>query len=243
MKKALSCSIAGLFLFGLLVSPGFSQDSQKIVDKMIEAMGGRKVLEGIKDSTTAGDMDIVAMGITGTITMYTKEPNKMRMDLEFMGMVMTQAFDGEMAWGIDPNSGATEESPEDMKNILKNTSLGNAAYLTPKKFGITYKAKGKEKIEGKEYLVLDRVHEDGYTMTFYIDPDTYLIYKTKSMALDEMMAEVEEETVMTDYKKVNGVMTAFSIQIYRDGEEFVALTLTEVIYNTGLEDSLFKIEK
>ena len=142
MKKSLSCGIAGLFLLGILVSPGFSQDSQKILDKMIEALGGRKVLEGIKDSTSSGDMDIVAMGITGTITMYAKEPNKMRMDLEFMGMAMTQAYDGEMAWAIDPNSGAAEESPEELGNILKNTSFGNAAFLNPTKYGITYKAKG-----------------------------------------------------------------------------------------------------
>jgi outer membrane lipoprotein-sorting protein len=243
MKKTLCCGIAGLFLLGLLFSTGFAQDEQKILDKMIEAMGGRKVIEGIKDVTSVGDMDIVAMGITGTTTMYTKEPNKMRMDLEFMGMGMTQAFDGEVAWGIDPNSGIAEEMPEEAGDLVKKASLGNAAFLNPKKYGLTYKAKGKEEVDGKEYLLLDRVYEDGYTMTFYIDPETYLIYKSKAMSMDEMMAEVEEETVMTDYKKVNGIMTAFTLQIFRDGEEFVAVTLTEVTYNTGLEDSLFKIEE
>lgn len=242
MKRFVIGSILGLFLLGLMVSPGVSQDAQSILDKVIEAQGGRKVLEGIKDSASEATMELTQMGMGGSGIMYVKEPNMMRLDLEFMGMMITQAYDGEVAWMVNPQTGAAEELPEDLAQVMKNGSYGNAALLNPKKFGIVYKYKGKESIEGKEYLVLDRVHSDGYVITHYIDPETYLIYKIKQDSFDEMMSPIVEETVMSDYKKVNGVMTAHTIIILREGEEFGVLTITDVKFNTGLEDSFFKID-
>jgi hypothetical protein len=76
----------------------------------------------------------------------------------------------------------------------------------------------------------------------YIDTKTYLIYKAKGMSLNQMGIEVEAENVMTDYKKVNGMMSAHTMTMYQDGEEFMVFTLEEIKYNTGLEDSFFEME-
>jgi outer membrane lipoprotein-sorting protein len=243
MKRIMISCFSVFLMCGLLASAGFSQDVQQVLDKMLEAQGGRKVLEGVKDMTTSADLEIVMQGISGTGTMYSKEPDKSRIDMEFMGMVLTQAYDGKVAWMINPQAAVAEEMPEELADLFIKGSIGNGAFLDPKKFGLTYKLKDKEEIEGKEYLVLERVYEDGYTMTFYVDPESYLIYKTIAMTLDEMMAEVEEETIMTDYKKVDGVMLAHSIKILQEGEEVVYITVTDVTFNSGLEDSLFEMEK
>lgn len=240
MKKLLSCGFLGIFILGLLVVPGSSQSADEILGKVIEAQGGRKLLESIKDITTVGDMEIIPMGISGTGTMYMKEPNMMRLDMEFMGTVITQAFDGENAWATNPQTGAVENLPDELTAIMKNGSFGNAALLEPEKYGIKYVYKGKENIDGKDYLVLDRVHSDGYTISLYIDPETYLTYKTKQKSFDEMMSEIVQEYVMSEYKKVNGLMTAHVTTIVQDGTEFATLTVTSVEFNTGLEDSFFK---
>jgi outer membrane lipoprotein-sorting protein len=243
MKKSLCLTLTGLLIFGYLAGPVFGQSAEEILERVIKAQGGRKLLESIKDITTTTNMELPQMGITGTGTMYTKEPNLMRLDMEFMGMVMTQAFDGEKAWGINPQTGMAEETPEEVTEIIKNSSFGNSALLNPAKYGIKYTYKGKENIDGKDYLVLDRIHPGAYTISIYIDPDTYLMYKMKQDSLDEMMTEIVEETVMSDYKEVEGVMTAHVLTILRDGVEFAMLTVTDVEYNSGLEDSFFKKEE
>ena len=74
---------------------------------MIEAQGGRKALAAIKDTTISGTIEMPQMGISGSITIYQKEPDKMRMDMEFMGMVITQAYDGQNAWMVNPADGRT----------------------------------------------------------------------------------------------------------------------------------------
>jgi outer membrane lipoprotein-sorting protein len=243
MKKLLPCCLLCLFVLGLMAVPASSQNAGGILEKVIEAQGGRKILEGIKDMATDASMELIQMGMSGSGTMYTKEPNKMRLDMDFMGMVFTQAFDGENSWMINPQTGMAEDLPEELAEVMRHSSFGNAAFLDPAKYGIKYAFKGKERVEGKDYLVLDRVHEGGYTITIYIDPDTYLIYKMKQDSYDEMMMEIVEETFMTDYKDVGGVMTAHTLTIVRDGLEFGTMTVTGVKYNLGLEDSFFKKEE
>jgi len=54
MKRYFSLCLLALFLLGLVTSPGLSQKASDILEKMIEAQGGRKVLEGIKDTTMSG---------------------------------------------------------------------------------------------------------------------------------------------------------------------------------------------
>jgi len=55
-----------------------------------------------------------------------------------------------------------------------------------------------------------------------------------------MGGEVEEETFLSDYRKVNGVMIAHTMTALHDGEQVFTMSYTEVKLNTGLEDSLFK---
>lgn len=202
-------------------------------------MGGRSALEKIKDTTIFGSIELTQMGLSATMTVYQKEPDKSRFDIEVMGMVITQACDGEVAWAINPQTGMTEEMSEEQAEYMKRQSMGNAVFLDPKKMGITFTYKGKENIEGKDYLVMEQAYADGYKSTIHIDPDTYLAFKGTGLTLNNMGVEVEAETFFSDYKEVDGIMTAHTLVSYQDGEEYMTMTITEVKFNSALEDSLF----
>jgi outer membrane lipoprotein-sorting protein len=243
MKKIFSACLLSLFLLSLMTSPGLSQEASDILKKMVEAQGGKKGIEKIKDMTSSGTMELTQMGLTGSMTLYKKEPNKVRIDIEVMGMIITQAFDGETAWGVTPQTGSREEMPEQQAEDMKRRALGIDAFIYPEKYGIAFAYKGKEKIEEKEYLVLEQTFSDGHKTTLYIDPKTYLTYKTKSTTVNQMGVEVEQETFASDFKKVNGMTIAYSIIIFQDGEESMKLTIADVTFNSGLEDSLFKMSE
>jgi len=218
VKKAPTIFIILLILIAGL-SPLLAQNTADILKKMIDAQGGEKLLSSIKDSTMSGTMEMIQMGLTGSLTMYQKEPNLMRMEAEVMGMTITQAFDGEKAWMINPQTGAAEELPPEAADDIR----------------------GKEQINGKDYFVLEQAFSDGFKATLYIDPDTYLVYKTKARTTNQMGIEVEAETIMSEYKKIEGMPVPQKLTILQDGEEFMTMTITEVKFNTGLEDSFFKI--
>jgi len=243
MKKFTIISILGLFLATIVVSKGMAQTTEEIVAKMIKAQGGKANLAKIKDTTMSGTLEMVSMGINGSLTFCQKEPNKMRMDMEFMGMVVTQAYDGEIAWGVDPNTGSIQDMPEEQAKDMKRMALGNDSILHPEKYGITYSYIGKETIEGQDYYLLKQAFEDGFSTTMYIDAKTYFVYKIKSKAPNQMGVEVDQEVFTTDYRKVEGLMVAHEMRIIQDGEEFLTMIFTEVAFNTGLEDSFFKKEE
>ena len=241
MKKIFSLCLLGVFLIGLVVSPGFGQKASDVLEKMIEASGGRKLLASVKDTTMEGTLDIPMAGMSGSLTIYQKEPNMIRMDMEMMGMMFTQAYDGEIAWGTNPQTGSVEEMPADQAENIMRQAYGNSMLLEPEKHGITFTLKDSENIEGKDYFVLEQSFPDGFSLNMYIDSQTYLPYKTTAI-VNQMGVEAEAETFLSDWRKVDGMMVSFSIKVFYDGEEAVTMTFTEAKFNTGLEDSFFKME-
>ena len=242
MKKTITLCFLGIFLASVTISPGYSQTVDEIIQKMIEATGGKKALESINDSTLSGSIDLIQEGLSGAITVYKKEPNKMRYDVELMGMVITQSYDGKLAWWTNPQTGATEEMPATEAASMKRDAMPTESILNPKKYGISFVLIGTEQIDGKDHFVIEQTYADGFKATLYVDCATYLISKTKG-ALETEMGEVEFEQVLTEYAKVHGIMTAHKLTTYVNGAEARVLTITEIQYNTGLEDSLFVMEE
>jgi outer membrane lipoprotein-sorting protein len=243
MKKTMIGLMLALLAAGLILAPASGQTVKDVLDKMIQAQGGRKTLEAIKDTTTTGSLEMAQMGMTGSMTMYNKEPNLMRMDMEAQGFTMTQAFDGQTAWQTNPMTQTTEVMSEQQSLYVKRGALGNVALLKPEAYGIAYELKGNEKINDKDYIVLQQKHADGYTVDLYLDPQTYLPYKSKSKTMDMMGGEVDQETVMEDYQTIDGIPSPRSLTIYQNGVEFIRIKISSVKFNSGLEDSLFKMKQ
>lgn len=245
MRRLISISVAGLFLVSMAAAPCFGQSASDILEKMIEASGGRKALEAVKDTTMVGDMELPSAGMSASVTIYHKEPNKFRQEMEIMGMLMTNAFDGEVGWMLNPQSGAIEDVTGDQLEESKKGAFefGNAAILNPEKYGITYEFKGKETVEDKEYFVLVQTFPNDEINTMYIDTKTYLLYLVKQKGTDMMGSPVDQEQFISDYQKVDGVLAAHSMTVLQGGEEFAIFVMTEIKYNSGLEDSLFAKEK
>lgn len=231
-----------LVMLAALVLPGLAQTEKDILENMIKALGGREVLAGIKDTRMTGTMEIIQYGLNGPFTIYQKEPNKFRMEIEVMGMSLVQVCDGEKAMATNPQTGEVMELPPDQAEIMKKQSLGNDAILHPEKYGITYTYKGKEDIDGKSCHVLEQKYANGDIATVYLDASTYLPYKTKSKSLSSSGGEIEVEQVTSDYRKVGNTMAAFSITTLQGGAEYVRMTINEIVYNTGLDDSLFVLK-
>ncbi len=244
MKKATAWILGAAVLMTLATRPGYGQTAQDVLNKLIDAMGGRKALEAVKDTTVTGTAEVVQYGISASITMYQKEPNKLRIDIDIAaaGMTITQAFDGQKGWWTNPQTGATEELPAAMAKDILHQALGNDSFLNPKKLGITYALKPKAKIEDKDYIVLEQTLADGHKTTMYLDPATYLPYKTTSLAADLTGAEVETESYLTDYKKVGGLMVAHTIRNLQNGAEAQRVSIASVTYNTNLDDALFTMK-
>lgn len=244
MRKLFLLSLLSLFLLSLVTSYGFSssQSAEAILKKMVEAQGGKKVLEGVKDSTMSGSILFIPMNANGTITTYWKAPNKRRVDFEILGMKISNIYDGKTAWNINPQSG-TQELPEQFASGLKRQAMGDDLIVNPAKYGVKFTFEGKEKVKDIDCFVLEQTYPDGHKGTLYVDAKTYLTNKFKTTTYNQTGQEVDSETYFSDYKKVNGRMLAHSVVSFQAGQEYVKVKLEKISYNTGVDDSLFIVEK
>ena len=210
---------------------------------MIQAQGGKAAIEKIKDMKVTGTIEVSQQGLNVPFTQYKKEPDKRRIEMKVMDTVQVQVFDGEKAWELNSQTGkAVEILGEDAVDI-KRGSLALTWILDPEKYGISLVHKGREKIDGKYYIVLEQVYSDGGKVINYLDPETYLIFKIKSKILDEMMVEVETETFLSDYKSVKGYVMAHTMISYLHGKEYMRILFKKVKLNTRFPNHLFFIQK
>lgn len=243
MKRILAFSVLMVFLMTLPVSPGFAQSINRILKRMSDAQGGRKTIESIKDMTMIGGVEMPQQGISGTVTIYKKEPDKSRIDLDAMGMVIIQVYDGQTALWTNPQAGDIEEMDEQQAASMIRQSLPITAIIDPEKYGVTITYKGKETVDGKECFMLEQVYRDGYRMIRYVDSDTYLSVKSRSTITGPGGSEIQVEQVMSDFRKVDGMTMAYSVTTIYNGSVFNEIRFKEVKFNTGLEDSLFQLKK
>lgn len=243
MKKFLVLIVVAVFFLNLGVSHGYSMTTEDVMKKMVDAQGGKKVLENVKSSVYSGSMKLIPFNMEGKLTLYWKNPNKRRSDVELMGMKISQAYNGEKAWMLNPQMGGVQEMPENIAKQFIRQSMGYDTLINPKKHGLTFALKAKEKIEDKEYIVLEQTYADGYKSVSYIDPETYLTYKTKGTSFDQTGTEVEMEVFPTEFKKVDGMMFPHRLTIFQKGQEFMHMTFEKVSLNVEVDDTLFDMPK
>jgi len=231
-----------LFILVLNILPAGAQAEKDIMEKMVAAMGGREALSQVKDSKITGTMEIIQFGLSLPMTIYQKEPDKFRLEMEVKGYSVVQVYNGEKAQVSNLQTGEIIDLPPDQARGMKKEALGNRVWLEPDKYGITYVYKGEEIVDGKKCYILDQKFSDGDVITFYIEASSYLPYMTRSVGIDASGGQIETENLLTDYRPVGQIMFPFVITINQAGAEYARMKYNEVVYNTGLEDSLFVLK-
>ena len=80
--------------------------AETILDKFIDATGGKAAYQKIHNEMTTGAMTIAANGISGTLTVYHAEPDKSytEINIEGVGKLM-EGTDGKVAWSLSAIQG------------------------------------------------------------------------------------------------------------------------------------------
>ena len=244
MKKVIRASFSLVFLLVFCTAQGFSVSGKDLLKKMIKAQGGRKNMIKVKDSVVKGEVEFLTAGIKGTVTISRIEPNRRRIELDLAGTKIIQAYDGKTAWVVHPQYGPDpKEMPENFAKYFKRQSIGNDTLLNPKKYGITYNYRGREMINGKDCMIMETVRSDGSKSFYYLDPKTYLVVKTKTKSLNQLGKEVDAETYYSDYRMVDGLMVPFESFTFVDGKEYLKFKLSDVKYNTNVNEDILVMPK
>lgn len=234
MRVALILAVTALFFNSLK-----AQTADEIVNKYVEALGGKDKLEQINsikmDNTTQ------VMGTEGPSTIYGVKGTGYRVESEVNGQKMIQVFTDKGGWQLNPFMGATTPTamPEEMYKQGKS-KLDLTGPL------VNYAAKGyKVELLGKDgnAYKLKITGGDQGEMIAYIDTATYMM--TKLTASGTFMGQSTEiASSFSNYKKGDlGITFPYQIEISYGGQFSITNTVNKIEINKPVDPKIFDMPK
>ena len=245
-----------LWLLGVvavLAAAGVSAADDKadaVVKKAIEAHGGADNLNKYTAGkfTLKGDVSVMGMDLefSGDAAYM---PDKYRMNIEMKVMDMTITVHQVMAGGkgkrsvkVGDNVMAQEIAEDERKLALLGREIQR---LTPlldgKKF--TVRAAADEDANGKKAAVVMVTPKD-FDREFKLcfDKESGLLVKTGHKGKGPGGEEVYQETLVSEYKKVNGVQVPHKMVLNHDDKKFMTATVSDVEVLEKVDDKEFKLD-
>ncbi|HEV2851428.1 MAG TPA: outer membrane lipoprotein-sorting protein [Thermoanaerobaculia bacterium] len=236
IRKTFAC----LLVAGLAGAAVQAQTADELIEKNLQATGGRQKIEAVKSIRMTGKM-VAPQGMEIPMTMEFKEPGKLRSEATFQGMTMIQAFDGKDGWSINPMLGKKDPekmSADDVKQAEEQLDSFNL-FTKYKEKGHTIEYVGKEDLEGTPAYKLKLTRKNGDVSYIYLDAESYLMVKMNGKTKIQGQ-ELESDTTVGDYKAVDGVLYPHSIESQLKGMPGkMTITFSKIEVNPTLDDSRF----
>ncbi len=209
-------------------------DPNVVLEKYLDAIGGRNALAKVEDRTTI--MRGTAMGQALTIIVKQKTPNKMRQEVKAGGMDQTIIFDGQrgIMKAATQNVEVTGKELEQLKIEATMELL-----LDVEVNGVKLTYEGSEKINGKDAHKIKMTLPSGIRWFTYFDSESGLKVKEQK-EMQTQMGLIEQVVTYDNYTEVEGIKYPFKIT-QSFGPQSVEMTVSSVKVNKGLSDDIFKI--
>jgi hypothetical protein len=230
-------------LIGALATTLCAQESAKpaltaeqIIEKSIEATGGRQAIAKITSTVAKGTLELLSQGVTAALELYAKDPDKrlVIVKVEAFGEIR-RGCDGQTAWEENPNTGfRVLEGGEREEAVRDCVFQGDLKWreLYPK-----VQLAGKEKLGEREVYKVEMTPASGNPLTRYYDAETFLVV---SLAMKRVRSQetLDMRVELSDYREVDGVKGPFLIKQITAAQE-VVIKLAEIKNNVAIEDTRF----
>ncbi|MDX1939175.1 MAG: pitrilysin family protein [Saprospiraceae bacterium] len=211
--------------------------AEKVVEKYLEAIGGREKLMAVKDVTMK--MNTSMQGMSLDMLLQQKAPDKYAMSVLMNGMaVQQQKFDGV-------NGEASQMGQKQKLEGKDLQALKDQAMLFPetkyKEMGYKLTLKGIEQVEGKNVYQVEVVSSTGDKTTDYYDTESGLKIRSVSVITngDNSSTLISD---FSDYKEVSGVKFPHTLTSTGLAPVPLKFSISSVEVNKGIDDAVFKVE-
>lgn len=220
-----------------------AQTADEIVNKHIEALGGKDKLSTIKTIYTEYDMEVMGQAASGTTWLVNGKAYKNEVD--FGGQKIVQCITDKGGWAQNPMMGQTapEAMPADQVKVSQGQlDVGGPLFNYAAK-GNTIELLGKDTLNGKSAFKLKLKGKEGTESTYWIDPATYYVLKSTVKASMNGM-DVETSVAFSNYKKTEyGFVMPSNTEISLPQGLTLNVTSKKIEINKEVDMKLFDMPK
>lgn len=213
-------------------------DVTKILEKSIEATGGREALANIKSSRLTGTFSIQAMGMTGTSEVVQAYPDKVynKQELPQIGE-MVQAYDGEVGWAQDPMQGFRYLSEGEVESLKQGESF--ADMLDYEEAFSSGEVLSESEIEGEPTVSIKLVSANTEAEeTRHYSKESGLLLRVDTVADMGPMGKVPASMNIKEYQEQEGIVYPSLMEMTNAGM-LISMTFDSLEINPEIDDALF----
>lgn len=193
--------------------------ARSIINRHIEAVGGRKAILAHTSSHAAGTMSIAATGISGPLEIYSAKPDKSLVKISLGGIGdVIEAFDGTNGWSLQPMTGPRLAEGKELQERKFDSDFYSDLHQEGRYASMT--TVEKTTFEGRPCYKVSLVRKTGGEDFDFYDVETGL--KAGGLLTRETpMGPLTVTQVQSDYKKFGGLLLPTSLKQTAMGAEQV----------------------
>jgi hypothetical protein len=231
-KFSLAFFIGSLVLFAADDLPS----ADAILNKYLEATGGRAALEKRHNQVGHGYFELPAAGLRGTLTIYEAEPNKNRLVVDIPGVgKIEQGSDGQVAWENNPLQGPRVKEGVELTETLRDSTFNMP--LVAQKLFRKIETTGSETVESHDCYKVVLTPATGSPTTEFYDKKSGLLIKTVATRTTSL-GEISAESIYDDYRKDGEVLSPHKVTQRAAGQEY-QIIVEKVDVNVELPKGIF----
>lgn len=233
-------SPSSIFLAGVLLLAGVFNEApaqkklpsaEKIVDNYLKAVGGKKPVSALKDTTYNWTVELNDQPV-GTARTQRKPPSSERWELTFGNGQIISATNTRSAWelGLD-NHLRTLTGPESAAAKLRATL--DASHLVDfKKLNVLARVVSLGDLASEPAYIVEFSTRSGARFQYY--------FSVKTGVITKITGDVKKTRVIFDkYQAVEGIQEPHRLRVNVEGSGELTLLLQSVTFNTGIADTVF----
>ena len=235
------CLIAFWAALGVAVAQNAPQavtpSVDQILDKYVEALGGRGAIEKLTSRVSKGTFEADQMPGPAAEEIDAKAPNKQYMATDAPGFgLIRRGFNGAVGWEDNPQTGLRDVTGSELAAMKRDADFYEAIKLKDLYPKMTLK--GKESVNGHDAYVIEATPSDGPPDTMYFDADSGLLVRTLR-EVEGPYGKVTVDATFDDYREVDGIKLPYLMH-FSMGPFAFAIKLSEVKHNVPIDDAKFE---
>jgi hypothetical protein len=198
-----------------------------VLDRYIEVTGGKEAYQKLNSEVATGAVTFVTQGVKGSVKVYrSKAGSRTVITLDGVGE-MLEGIAPSLAWEKSAMMGARIKSGAERDAAVRASAMDRdhnwrAYYSAAKNLGV-------ESVNGEDCFKIELTPKSGKPEFRYYSKATGLLAKV-TMTLPNPMGEIPAESVISEYKVVQGLKIPTKTEMTAMGQKML-LTLDTVTIN------------
>lgn len=210
--------------------------AKEIIDRYVQAIGGRAANEKFKTRASKGTIELAPMGVKGTIESYAAAPDKIYTKLTLAGLGdIIDAYDGTTAWVVNPLQGNRDKAGAELLQTKLMSTFHRDVNLD--KLYPQMEVKGVEKVGDREAYVVVATPVGLDPQTFYFDKENGYLLRSDSVTVSPE-GKTPIKSYFDDFRTVDGVKIPFKVRAVTPQFEIVTV-LTEIKNDAAVDEKIF----